>query len=80
MISSGNSIIVQIDYGATLLAEITPGACRAMGLAEGQIVYCLIKTRAIAYLAELDAQPRQRVVSHEDGFYYLADNDRSTLQ
>lgn len=71
LIASDDSVIVQVDCGGTLLAEITPGACRDMGLQEGDVVYCLIKTHAIVYLAELDALPHQRVVSHGDGYYYL---------
>ena len=51
--------------------EITPSACRAMALLEGEIVYCLIKTHSIVYLAELDALPYQRVVNYGDGYYYL---------
>jgi molybdate transport system ATP-binding protein len=35
------------------------------------IVYCLIKTHAIIYLADLDVLPYQRVISHGDGYYYL---------
>lgn len=74
LIPSGESVIVQIDCGGTLLAEITPGACREMALQEGEDIYCLIKTHAITYLTELDAQPYQRVVSHGDGQYYLGAN------
>jgi molybdate transport system ATP-binding protein len=71
LIPSGESKIVQVDCGVTLLAEITPGACRDMALQEGEDIYCLIKTHSITYLAELDAQPYHRVVSHGDGHYYL---------
>jgi molybdate transport system ATP-binding protein len=71
LISSGESLIVQVDCGSTLLAEITPFACRDMALQEGEDIYCLIKTHSIAYLTELDAPPHQRVVSHGDGHYYL---------
>ena len=46
--------MVQVDCGATLLADITPGAFRDMELKEGDDIYCLIKTRAISYLAERD--------------------------
>lgn len=72
LIPSGASILVQVDCGGTLLAEITPGACRNMALQEGDAVYCLIKTHAIVYLAELENMPYQRVVSHGDGYYYLS--------
>jgi len=71
LIPSGESLIVQVDCGTTLLAEITPGACRDMALQEGELIYCLIKTHSIAYLTELDALPYQRVISHGDGHYYL---------
>ena len=71
LIPSGESMIVQVDCGSTLLAEITPGACREMALQEGQDIYCLIKTHSITYLVELDAQPYHRVVSHGGGHYYL---------
>jgi molybdate transport system ATP-binding protein len=74
LILTGESFIVQIDCGSTLLAEITPAACRDMVLQEGGIVYCLFKTHAIAYLAEINAQPYQRVVNHGVGYYYLGAN------
>lgn len=44
LIPRGESFIVQVDCGGTLLAEITPRACRSLGLREGLDVYCLIKT------------------------------------
>jgi molybdate transport system ATP-binding protein len=71
LIPSGESLIVQVDCGSTLLAEITPGACRNMALQEGEDIYCLIKTHSITYLAEFEAQTYHRVVSHGDGHYYL---------
>ncbi|MEI7997618.1 MAG: ATP-binding cassette domain-containing protein, partial [Methylococcaceae bacterium] len=71
LIPSGESLIVQVDCGSTLLAEITPGACREMALQEGQDIYCLIKTHSITYLVELDAQPYHREVSQGGGHYYL---------
>lgn len=74
LILSGESFIVQVDCGSTLLAEITPGACRDMALQEGQMIYCLIKTHAITYLAETDTQPYQRIINHGDGAYYLSTN------
>jgi molybdate transport system ATP-binding protein len=79
LIPNGDSLIVQVDCGGTLLAEITPGACHDMALKEGGIVYCLIKTHAIVYLAELDALPYQRVVSHGDGYYYLSAGDPALM-
>jgi molybdate transport system ATP-binding protein len=71
LIPSGESLIVQIDCGRTLLAEITPGACRDMALQEGEDIYCLIKTHSIAYLAELDGMPYQRILNYGDGCYSL---------
>lgn len=71
LIPSGDRVIAQVDCGSTLLAEITPGACKNMALQEGDAVYCLIKTHAIVYLTELDAIPYQRVVNHGEGYYYL---------
>jgi molybdate transport system ATP-binding protein len=71
LIPSGESLIVQIDCGGTLLAEITPGAGRDMALLEGEDIYCLIKTHSITYLSELDAQPCHRAVSQGDGHYFL---------
>lgn len=71
LIDSKSSVIVQVDCGGTLLAEITAGACRDMDLREGDDVYCLIKTHAVVYLTELDALPHQRVVNHRGGYYFL---------
>ena len=71
LIPSGESLIVQVDCGGTLLAEITPGACRNMALQEGEDIYCLIKTHSITYLSEHDSLPYHRVVNHGDGHYYL---------
>ena len=70
LIPNGESLIVQVDCGDTLLAEITLGACKDMDLQEGDVVYCLIKTHAIAYLAEFDSQPLFQVLSHNNGLYY----------
>lgn len=71
IIPGEESVVVQVDCGGTLLAEITHGACQNMGLQEGDVVYCLIKTHAFVYLAELDILPYQRVVNHGDNYYYL---------
>ncbi len=38
------------------------------------VLYYLIKTHSIAYLAELDALPYQRVVNPGGGHYYLGTN------
>ncbi len=71
LISHQGGILVQIDCGSTLLAEITLAACRQMGLMEGQEVYCLIKTQAIIYLSELDSLPHQRIVNYGKHVYYM---------
>jgi molybdate transport system ATP-binding protein len=66
LVPSGESIFVQIDCGSTLLAEITPRACRDMELTEGDTVYCLIKTHSISYMSEVNAPHAQRVVQYSD--------------
>lgn len=71
IIPSGESLIVQIDCGGALLAEITHGAARDMALQEGDTVYCLIKTHSIAYLRELQTQSYQRVISVGPDHYHL---------
>ncbi|MCK9606829.1 MAG: ATP-binding cassette domain-containing protein [Methylomonas sp.] len=71
LIPASDSVIVQVDCGCTLLVEITPGACTEMALREGTWIYCLIKTHAIVYLAELDSLPYEKVVNHDGGYYYL---------
>jgi molybdate transport system ATP-binding protein len=71
LIPNNDVILVQIDCGSTILAEITRGACQQMGLMEGQEVYCLIKTQAIIYLSDMDIMPHQRIVSYGDNYYYL---------
>ncbi len=75
LIPCGESLVVQVDCGGALLAEITAGACQEMGLREGDDIYCLIKTHAVVYINELDALPFQRVVNHRDGYYFLRDTD-----
>ena len=50
LVSVGESILVQIDCGSTVLAGITPRACRDMALQEGDTVYCLVKTHSFCYL------------------------------
>jgi molybdate transport system ATP-binding protein len=57
LISSGESLIVQVDCGDTLLIEITPRACKNMALQEGEFIYCLIKAHSITCLSEFDVQP-----------------------
>jgi molybdate transport system ATP-binding protein len=78
LIPSEESIIVQVDCGGALLVEITQGAYRNMALQEGDVVYCLIKTHSIVYLAELDALPYQRVVNYGDGYYYLGSDESAS--
>jgi molybdate transport system ATP-binding protein len=76
LVPSGESVFVQVDCGSTLLAEITPRACRDMALSEGDTVYCLIKAHAIAYMSEVDAPPSQRVVQHCDAYYLIDDAEK----
>jgi molybdate transport system ATP-binding protein len=71
LIPRGESVIVQIDCGGTLLAEITPRACQDLGLREGLDIYCLIKTHSIVYLSELDEMSRRCIVSRGGDYYYL---------
>jgi len=61
LVPMGESVLVQIDCGHTVLAGITPRACRDMGLQEGETVYCLIKTQAFSYVAEVDTAPVRQV-------------------
>ena len=63
LVSMGESILVQIDCGSTVLAGITPRASREMSLQEGDTVYCLVKTHSFCYLAEPDTVPLRRGVS-----------------
>lgn len=70
LIPRGESLIAQVDYGGTLLAEITPRAGQELELCEGCDVYCLVKTHSIHYLSELDAS-QQRLVNRGDDRYYL---------
>lgn len=72
LIPANGSVIVQVDCGCTLLAEITSGACKDMALQEGDWIYCLIKTHAIVYLAELDALPYEKIVDHGGDYYFLS--------
>lgn len=71
LIPQDDGILVQIDCGSTILAEITRGACQQMGLMEGMEIYCLIKTQAIIYLTDLYTLPHQRIISYGDNYYYL---------
>ena len=57
LVPISESVLVQIDYGNILLAGITPYACKEMVLQEGYTVYCLVKTHAFCYVAEMEAKP-----------------------
>lgn len=72
LIPDSDSVIAQVDCGCILLAEITPGASAEMRLREGDWIYCLIKTHAIIYFAELDALPYEKVVNHGGRYYFLS--------
>lgn len=62
-------LIVQVDCGCVLLAEITKAAVLAMQLKEGDWVYCLIKTHSIVYLDELEMLPQHHIVSYGSDYY-----------
>jgi molybdate transport system ATP-binding protein len=74
LIPNNDGILVQIDCGFTILAEITRGACQQMGLMEATEVYCLIKTQAIIVLSDLDILPHQRIVCYGDNYYLGLEN------
>jgi molybdate transport system ATP-binding protein len=67
LVPTGDSVLVQIDCGSTVLAGITTKACRDMGLQEGDAVYCLVKTQCFGYLGEPDALPFRQVLNFVDG-------------
>ena len=50
LIPIGDNMLVQIDCGAVLLAEITRKACRDLDFQEGDEVYCLMKTQSLHYV------------------------------
>ncbi len=63
LVPMAEGILVQIDCGSTVLAGITPRACRDMALQEGDTVYCLAKTQSFCYVAELDTVPFRQAPS-----------------
>ncbi|CAL1240408.1 molybdenum ABC transporter ATP-binding protein [Candidatus Methylocalor cossyra] len=50
--SQGTRVLVHVDAGAPLIAEITPRAARELALCAGDPIWCLIKTRSFTYLVE----------------------------
>ena len=50
LIPIGDSMLVQVDCGTVLLAEITLKACRDLDLREYDEVYCLMKTQSLNYV------------------------------
>lgn len=62
LVQTGNSMMVQVDCGTTLLVGITPKAYRDMGLIEGETVYCLAKTQAFGYLGDNDDYLGQEII------------------
>ena len=66
LVPMGESVLIQIDCGSTLLAGITPRACQDMDLHEGDTVYCLAKTHSFCYLTETDTLPYARPPSLAD--------------
>lgn len=69
LIETGGNILVQVDCGATLLAGITPRACREMDLQEGDRIYCLAKTQSFNYADEI------RIPAEEFGKGFQANYD-----
>jgi molybdate transport system ATP-binding protein len=65
LIPTGDSVLVQVDCGTTLLAGITPRALRDMALREGDEVYCLAKTQSFRYLNDSDNLPESRWLQAE---------------
>lgn len=51
LIPLANGVLVQVDVGVTLVAEVTQRAVVDMNLKEGHLVYCLIKAQALRFLA-----------------------------
>jgi molybdate transport system ATP-binding protein len=50
LVTSGGRVLVEVDVGASLLAQITPAAAAQLHIAPGRTVWCLIKTSAIEWL------------------------------
>lgn len=50
VIPGEDRVVIQIDVGTTLVAEITRRAFTAMSIREGDTVYCLAKTQAFSFL------------------------------
>jgi molybdate transport system ATP-binding protein len=69
-IPSGESVVVQVDCGDTLLVEMTHRACKNMMLQEGEVIYCLIKAHSINCLSEFDTKP---ILTHDNGRYHFDD-------
>jgi len=53
----GNSVLVELDIGAPLIAEISPAAARDLRIAPGQPLVCLIKARSVRILTAADRPP-----------------------
>ncbi|MFW6175062.1 MAG: molybdenum ABC transporter ATP-binding protein [Chloroflexota bacterium] len=47
---TGERVYAQIDIGVELTVEVTPDAARALGLAQGQDVYAILKSSSITVL------------------------------
>lgn len=43
-------MLVEVDLGAPLFAELSPKAVRALTLRPDMTVYCLLKAHAVRYL------------------------------
>ncbi len=47
----GHRVLVQVDVGTTLVAEVSHSACRDLALEPGRRVFCLIKAQALRVLS-----------------------------
>jgi len=55
-----HGMIVEVDAGATLIAEISPRSAAALGIEPGRQLYCLIKSRAVRCAS--NAPPRSALL------------------
>ena len=53
----GQRVLVYLDIGTRLMAEITPGALSDLQLEVGQTVYAVIKTNAILVMDPNSSRP-----------------------
>jgi molybdate transport system ATP-binding protein len=48
--SSADRALVQVEVGATLIAQVTPRALTDMGMQVNDTIYCLVKAQSFSYL------------------------------